>query len=132
MGFFCLAVVLSVALAVPAVSLEDDDLDFDVRGPAGLKKCQDLIQKNNGLLKSCLKSGRKIFSYKFHSQCLTLIRYTLQFTIFFLVKSLEISEDMDVEMRGKNKKEVPAKCIAIKNKVKQIKKKCGNNKNKKN
>ena len=62
LGFFCLAVALSVALA-------DDDLDFDVRGPAGLKKCQDLIEKNKGLLKACKKSGRKIRSANFYNKC---------------------------------------------------------------
>ena len=46
-------------MAIPTESLEDDDLDFDVRGPAGLKKCQDLIEKNKALLKACKKSGRK-------------------------------------------------------------------------
>ena len=65
-AFFCLAFVLSVAMAIPTESLEEDDLDFDVRGPAGLKKCQDLIEKNKALLKACKKSGSKKTKNKFN------------------------------------------------------------------
>ena len=61
MALFCLAVTLSTTLALEDFETSDFDLDFEARGPDGLKKCQKMMEKLVTVYRACAKKGKKNF-----------------------------------------------------------------------
>ena len=48
-------------MALEDLEAEDFDLDFEARGPDGLKKCQKMMEKLVTAYRACAKKGKKIF-----------------------------------------------------------------------
>ena len=46
-------------MALEDLEAEDFDLDFEARGPDGLKKCQKMMEKLVTAYRACAKKGKK-------------------------------------------------------------------------
>ena len=59
MALFCLAVAMSNTHALEDFESGDFDLEFEARGPDGLKKCQKMMEKLVTAYRTCVKKGEK-------------------------------------------------------------------------
>ena len=55
-ALFCLAMAVSTSFAAPTTD-DDFSLDFEERGPDGLKKCTRLLEKQQKAFTKCKQTG---------------------------------------------------------------------------
>ena len=106
MALFCLALSLSTTSLADSSSDEEFSLDFEARGPEGLKKCTLLMAKQQKALAKCKKSAA-VAAKK------NLVLLTV--------------DNVELELRGKNSgaAKLPKKCMVFRQRIKSLKAKCG-------